>query len=296
MSESTRRLVGLPSRSRISPALVDGSAMVRGWTYSWWTSANACSRRSSPIGSLRTVVAGPTTTTPRASAGMSSGCVTVCPGRRSGTPNSTRPWPTGRSIRPGSAVRRPWLRTTIAPSTPLPATTRSCASERSTSYERAPEQERDARDQEHERDRPGDHPLDPPEHEARAPRPTVAARATSAPAGRTVRALQSEAARQRHPRGAPDPGPPHDAPARSPCAAACGGDRRRGDLREPVGSACAAEVRVRRDSVTLIRPRVDSVAATSSSTWPMTASCVTPSNSASGSRIRRCESTAWRAT
>ena len=32
MSASTRRRVGLPSRSRISPALVDGSAVVRGWT------------------------------------------------------------------------------------------------------------------------------------------------------------------------------------------------------------------------------------------------------------------------
>ena len=32
MSASTRRRVGLPSRSRMSPALVDGSAVVRGCT------------------------------------------------------------------------------------------------------------------------------------------------------------------------------------------------------------------------------------------------------------------------
>ena len=47
---------------------------MRGWTYSSCTSSNACSRRSRPIGSLRTVVAGPTVTMPRRRAGISSGC------------------------------------------------------------------------------------------------------------------------------------------------------------------------------------------------------------------------------
>ena len=46
------------------PALVDGIDVVRGWTYSSCTSSKACSRRSRPIGSLRTVVAGPTITMP----------------------------------------------------------------------------------------------------------------------------------------------------------------------------------------------------------------------------------------
>ena len=67
---------------------------------------------------LRTVVTGPTRTTPRGRGGISSGSVLICPGRRNGTPNSTRPRPTGMSRRPGKAGRVLSFRTTISPVTP----------------------------------------------------------------------------------------------------------------------------------------------------------------------------------
>ena len=55
------------------------------------------------------------------------------------------------------------------------------------------EEEGNAHDDQDEGDRAGDHPLNPPEHDPAAS-PTVAATTTSAPAGRTVRAVQWAAA------------------------------------------------------------------------------------------------------
>ena len=188
MSESTRRRVGLPSRSRMRPALVDGRAIVRGWTYSWCTSSKACSRRSSPIGSLRTVVAVRRRRSRAARAGMSSGCAIVCPGRSSGTPNSTRPRPTGRSMRPGSATP-----TAVVAHDDLAVD--AVAGDDPLMREREVHVVRRARRtgtgtlaiSSSSGRRSGDHPLHPAERDAQREPRSSRRRTTSAPAGRTVR-------------------------------------------------------------------------------------------------------------
>ncbi len=100
------------------PALVDGRPVgVGDGRTGRARRRSACSRRSRPMGSLRTVGGqGPTVTMPRARPGMSSGCAMAWPARSSGTRELDQPGARpATSMRPGSATRWPWLRTTIAP-------------------------------------------------------------------------------------------------------------------------------------------------------------------------------------
>ena len=200
------------------------------------------------------------------------------------------PSPTGMSMRPGSAIRRPWLRTRTSPVTPSPATTRSCASAQVHVVRTRPEEEGDARDEEQQRDRAGHHPLDPAEERSRARAPRSRRARRSAPAGRTVRALHSAAAASAAPIARQTPAHHTTTRTRAPPRRAEVTDGR-GDLRAHARAgrgrgAGEAGLGQAHTASRLVG------GATSSSTWPTTASCVTPSNSASGCRISRCESTA----
>ena len=148
------------------------------------------------------------------------------------------------------------------------------------------EEEGDRHDEQQRRDRSGDHPLDPaegdPEHESRRGR------------------QRDEHARRAHgARGPVRRGP--DRPSRSARDVAVAHTASRTSVRprvrgatvrvvSPAPEPVAAAERVRRDSVRAHTASRREGGATSSSTWPTTASWVTPSNSASGCRMSRCES------
>ena len=185
---------------------------------------------------------------------MSSGCATAWPGRSSGTPNSTSPAPTGMSMRPGSAIAAAVVADHDLAGHPVAGHDPLVRERQVDVVRRGRRRGTAGHDEQEHRDRAGDHPLHPAERDAE-PSPTVAASATSTPAGRTVRALQSAAAAM--------------APRRTAAQTPSPTRRRRARARDrarAVVTACAvtlvrppvpvaAEVRVRRDSVGLIRPR-----------------------------------------
>ncbi len=137
-SLSVRSRVARPSRSRTKPVLVLGIASVRGCTRSRVAAASADSRRTRPIGSPRTMRAGPSAITPRRVVGTTNTSSWEWPCAREGTCTSARPDPTGTSTVSPTARRRRGFRTATVAGARSPATTRSRGRRSDTSTPDAP--------------------------------------------------------------------------------------------------------------------------------------------------------------
>ncbi len=218
---------------------------------------------------------------------MSSGWPTVCPGRSRGTPNSTRPRAhrqvdaTGQCDPAAVVAQDDLAGDAVSGDDPL-------VGERHVDVVRArAEQERHAGDEQDEA-MPPRRPSTPPSRTRAPARVPPSPRAPRAPprAARCSRPIRRR--RRRRPPVRARRRPPHDG-ARRACAAAPV-VRRSGDVREPVGAGGGRGAGEAGVGVWLMR-LASLGGETSSRIWPMTASCVTPSNSASGCRIRRCAST-----
>ncbi|WP_284252549.1 hypothetical protein [Pseudolysinimonas kribbensis] len=131
-SLDVRSAVGVPSRSRISPVDVDGTEIVCGCTTSSARSVQTTSRRTSPIGSARTVRTGPIGTRPRRWVGMANSCANRPPAFSAGIAISARPAPTGTSTFTPAIRREAGFVRCTTPVAGSPTTTRLCTSASST--------------------------------------------------------------------------------------------------------------------------------------------------------------------
>ncbi|WXF92974.1 hypothetical protein WDV91_10920 [Curtobacterium flaccumfaciens pv. flaccumfaciens] len=128
MSAGDRSVVACPSRSRTRPVLVDGIAIVRGCTMTCSRAVQTSSRRTSPTGSARTPVTGPTSSTPRRSVGTGTSRSKVPCGPMAGIATSTRPDPTGTSTVVGTDGKRVGFSAVMITPASSPTATRCCGS------------------------------------------------------------------------------------------------------------------------------------------------------------------------